>query len=405
MTGIAAQPAVSKETTPPQQKPLFSAKTLSGQITAYRATADVSAELWSRYSRPHWKDYRFQQLAEETLYEGMEHACLVIADPQGETLAIQPVFLIRQDLALGTPPFLTRAVWWVRSWWPHFLEPRMLMAGSLAGEGQLAMDQTRTELAISALQEGVELYAQHCGARLITFKEFPATTRPALQALTSRGYVRVPSYPSVRMPVAQPTFEKHLEHLTPATRKDLRRKFRESAACGLIQMEVVEQLSPPLVDELYALYLQVFERSEVRFERLTPSYFARVAEVLPDRVRWFLWRHEGRVVAFKLCFVHDGILYDDYIGLDYSVALDLHLYFVTFRDLYTWAATHGIREYFSTPLSYDPKLRLGFQLAPLDLYLRHTSTLVNVIYTRLAKAMGPIAGDPTLNRFPNFSEL
>ena len=405
MTGVTGISPAKRKVIEPSLAPLFSAKTAFGRVLAYPSTADTSAEPWARLSAAHWKDYRFQKFAEETLYEAIEHACLVVEDAQGATLALQPVFVIRQDLALGTPLRLTRAIRWVRTFWPHFLQPRMLMAGCLAGEGQLVVDRERSDLAIASLREAVELFAHHCGARLITFKEFPAGTRPALQDLLSRSYVRVAGYPAVRMSISYPDFEKHLEHLTAATRKDLRRKFRESAACGSVQMEMVAQPSPELVDEIHALYLQVFERSEVRFERLTPSYLARVAEALPDRVRWFLWRHQGRLVAFKLCFVQDGILYDDYIGLDYSVALKLHLYFVTFRDLYSWAAAQGFREYYSTPLSYDPKLRLGFQLVPLDLYVRHTSALVNPIYTRLASAMGPIAGDLTLSRFSNAHEL
>ena len=28
--------------------------------------------------------------------------------------------------------------------------------------------------------------------------------------------------------------------------------------------------------------------------------------------------------------LHDGNIYDEYIGMDYSVALDLHLYFIRF---------------------------------------------------------------------------
>ncbi len=405
MTGVSAMPDAIKPTNSRQAAPSFSAKTSFGQLIAYPAAADIPADQWARFFHAHWKDHRFQQLAEETLYDGIGHACLVVQDAHGETLAIQPVFVIRQDLALGTPALLTRAIRWVRSLWPNFLQPRMLMVGSLAGEGQLAIDRSRSDLAIAALQEGVEVFAHHCGAGLITFKEFPAATRDTLQGLLERGYARVPSYPSVWMPVAFASFEKHLEHLTASTRKDLRRKFRESAAGGSAQMEVIVQLSPELVDELYALYLQVFERSELHFERLTRSYFVRLAEVLPDRVRWFLWRLDGRVVAFKLCFLYEGILYDDYIGLDYAVALDLHLYFVSFRDLYSWAAAHGIREYFSTPLSYFPKLHLGFHLVPLDLYVRHTSALLNFVYTRLAKVMGPTTGDETLSPFSNFNEL
>ena len=34
-------------------------------------------------------------------------------------------------------------------------------------------------------------------------------------------------------------------------------------------------------------------------------------------------------------------LYLEYLGLDYELAFDLHLYHYTFRDQYNWAAQNG----------------------------------------------------------------
>ncbi len=58
---------------------------------------------------------------------------------------------------------------------------------------------------------------------------------------------------------------------------------------------------------------------------------------MPERVRFFIWRQNGKAIAFSVALVHDGTIYDDYLGLDYSVALDLHLYFHTFRDILSWS--------------------------------------------------------------------
>ena len=62
---------------------------------------------------------------------------------------------------------------------------------------------------------------------------------------------------------------------------------------------------------------------------------------MPDRVRFFVWRQEGKAIAFSLCLVHDGTIYDEYLGLDYRVAFDLHLYFYTLRDILTLGARAG----------------------------------------------------------------
>jgi len=93
------------------------------------------------------------------------------------------------------------------------------------------------------------------------------------------------------------------------------------------------------------------------------------------------------------------------LGLDYSVALDLHLYFVTLRDLINWCCQQGLKRYYSTALGYDPKLHLKFELAPVDLYVRQTNPLLNAIFKRLARFLDPTRRDPILMRFENAGQI
>src|SRR5271170_7594097 len=97
-------------------------------------------------------------------------------------------------------------------------------------------------------------------------------------------------------------------------------------------MEVITNIEPH-IDEVYPLYRQVVERSQYKFEELTKSYFVQLSRRMGERAFFFVWRQNGRAVAFSSCAGHNGVLRDHYIGLDYAVALDHHLYFVTFRDI------------------------------------------------------------------------
>ena len=131
----------------------------------------------------------------------------------------------------------------------------------------------------------------------------------------------------------------------------------------------------------------------MKFEKLTKEYLAKLGQLMPERVRFFIWRLDRRIIAFSICMVHDGTIYDEYLGLDYSVALDLHLYFYTLRDILRWAINHRLTFYCSSPLNYDPKLHLGCDLAPLDLYVRHTQPLLNPIFSRVVKFLEPTRHD------------
>jgi hypothetical protein len=44
-------------------------------------------------------------------------------------------------------------------------------------------------------------------------------------------------------------------------------------------------------------------------------------------------------------------------------------------------------------------------LLPLDLYIMHTNSLLNPIFRRVIKHLGPTQHDPVLHRFPNADEL
>ena len=61
--------------------------------------------------------------------------------------------------------------------------------------------------------------------------------------------------------------------------------------------------------------------------------------------------------------------------------------------------------YCSTPLGYDPKLHLGCDLAPLDLYVKHRRGLANFVMKRILPYLGPTRGDKTLPAFANYREM
>jgi hypothetical protein len=71
----------------------------------------------------------------------------------------------------------------------------------------------------------------------------------------------------------------------------------------------------------------------------------------------------------------------------------------------TWAIANGYKRYLSTGLNYDPKLHLRFRLSPLDLYVRHTSRIINVALMWMLPLLGPTRYDKTLSRFSNYAEL
>lgn len=377
---------------------------------AIRAPGQSSApaSAWAEAFAGEAKDGRYHALVPGTVKGDFDCRVLEVRDAAGALRVLQPVFLTHQDLLVGVPEVFRRAAARIRRNFPRFLVQRMLMVGCAAGEGHAGLLGDQAEAARLLFAAADELgRAEKCA--LVTFKDFPKSERAELDApARAAGYRRIPSFPgTVIADLGQyRDFEDYLDrNLSKATRKDLRRKFRAAdAASPALELEVATNVDA-VADEICALYRQVFAKSEFRFEELTPEYFRALGREMPETARHFLWRCGGRLVAASSTLVHAGRLYDNYLGLDYEHAHDRHLYFVTLRDVFNWAVRNGVQAYYSTPLNYDPKLRLRFRLEPLDLYVKSLNRAWNPIFRRILPWLEPTRYDRTLRRFENHGDM
>jgi predicted N-acyltransferase len=362
---------------------------------------------------PHWrdafagarKDHRFYELVEDTIRQGFEYRYFAIRDASGDLRAVQPFFIHDQDLLAGVGSRPWGVVRYARRVWPRFMKMRTLMVGCAVGEGHLDGCESSHARNARLLAAAIPAHARTLRAPLIVLKEFPARYREALGCFRQRGFSRVPSLPMTRLDIDYPNFDAYMASaLNGATRRKLRRKFAAAAAAAPIEMSVISDVGP-VIDEIYPLYLQVYNRSKLHFEKLTKPFFCGLGRLMPDKVRFFVWRQNGRIVAFTLCMIEGDSIFAEYIGLDYSVALDLHLYHYAVRDMIGWAIKQGFKWLRSSGLNYDPKLHLRHVLDPTDLYVRHTSAIINPLLKRVLPWIEPTRFDPTLKKFPNYREL
>jgi len=387
--------------------PLASVKTSFGRAVVANRIPEADAVTWAAGLSHVASDHRYYELSHDSLGHQFEHYYLLLKDHAGSTRAIQPFLMVNQDLVTGMPKAIRRAMDKVRQRFPSTLVMRMLMVGCAAGEGHLVRDSSTggVEWVVQALREALPAVARSFSSAMIVLKDFPKTYRKPLRQLRQAGYARVPSMPGSRLELNFKDFEEYLQtRLSHKTRKNLRHKYRKAAAGVPLKMEMVSDITPH-IEELFPLYQQVLERSHYKFEELTKSYFVSLGQKMKDRSIFFIWRQNGKAVAFSSCFGHEGVLRDHYIGLDYNVALDSHLYFVTWRDIVTWAIENGYRTYYSAPLNYEPKYHLRHDLVPLDLYVRTSWNWLNPIFRFVVPYLEPTRYDPMIRRFANAHEL
>jgi predicted N-acyltransferase len=280
------------------------------------------------------------------------------------------------------------------------------MVGCSAGEAHLAVTEALpVDIVAKTLSNGIVKQARSLNAQLIVLKEFPSRYRKVLHCFVQCGFARAPSMPMTMLDIGYDSFNAYMEKaLKSSSRRKLRKKLEATAGISDIRMSVTDDAAS-FVDEIYPLYLQVFERSSMQFEKLTKEFFRQLGQRMGDKVRFFAWRRGNMLVAFSLCMVQGDSLYAEYVGFDYSVALDLHLYHYVVRDMISWGISKGYKWFRSSGLNYDPKLHMRHQLDPLDLYVRHTSALPNAIFRLALPWIVPVRYDAILKLFPNYKEL
>lgn len=379
---------------------------VAGRVDILTRAELAESSHWAQAFAGQRKDHRYYEIVEQTLHPEFEYRYFAVRDVWGRIFAVQPFFIHDQDLLQGSSPRLRGWFDLARKVWPRLFKLRTLMIGCVAGEGHLDHGpQAISDVHARMLSRAVMDHARALGASLVVLKEFPAAYRPTLQCFRERGFTRVPSFPMTRLNIGYSNFDEFMsQQLSGKMRSSLRRKFRDAAAADPIELSVVTDISS-VIDDVYPLYLDVYDRSDFHFEKLTKEFFVGVGRAMPDKVRYFIWRQRGRVVAFSLCMVQGDEIYGEYLGLDYKVALDCHLYFYALRDVVNWGMKHGCKWFCSSGLNYDPKLQLRSELYPLDVYVRHTNPVLNAVMARVLPLLEPTRNDKTLPKFPDYAKL
>jgi len=351
------------------------------------------------------KDHRCYELVEDTLKDGFTYGYFAI-ESDGAVCAIQPYFIVDQDLLDGVSGHVKKLIAGIRRFWPRFMRAHMLMVGCAAGEGHLDGDATSQCATAELFAQMLPRLARELGCAMVVLKEFPAECRPALQCLRQAGFTRIPSMPMTTLAIDYENFDDYLSKaISPRTRAKLRRKLRvANRAQPGITVTVVSDVTT-VIDKIYPLYEKVFERSSLKFEKLTKDFLCQIGRRIPDKARFFIWRQDKHIIAFGLCMVQADGIWSEYVGFDYAVAYALNLYYRVFHDMVDWAIGKGYKRFYSTSLNYDPKWHLRQSLYPIDLYVRHTSRPINALLKRLLPLLEPTHSDKVLPNFHNYADL
>jgi hypothetical protein len=372
---------------------------MSLAIRCVESEADIPETLWQAcFPSPLEGRWWYRALEGSGLGEQFRFLYAVI-ERAGEPVGLAPLFVMDVPIEMVVPPELHRAFAVLGRVVPSLRHQRTLFVGSpCADEGAVGLlpGVERPE-ALSALQRALEGKARELGAPMLVWKDFPAGYDADLARLADRcGLFRLTSFPGAVADLPGAGKEGYLAAMKASYRQKLKRRLKLSAAAVDLVTEVVQHPDTAILDTIFALFWQTYEKGATKFERLNRRFFELVAD---EPTSHFIILREwasGDAVAFMLCFDLGGHVINKFIGMDYARPKDWLLYFRLWDAVVELAVVRGATAVQSGQTGYTAKVETGHRLVPLTNWCRHRNPLVHRIYRFVAGRVDWSTLDATL---------
>ena len=370
-----------KELRPERDRPLF-------RNTARRSCARAG-DAFSRHMAAY-----VNLLEPEALVRAfLTHAPIgarAVAAPQGT-----PAFATRFDLLTTADDTLKRFLGGLplKRYWSRVLHPMACFVGTTVSEYALLPEAVAPYVLVSEIKDRLGN-----DYPFLIFKDLPensplldtasnALAQAVVDACVAAGFVVLQGQALAYVPIDFASVESFIGRLSRGRRKDVRRKLRASAELG-ITIEVVPCGSDgfrckEVLDEYYAMYMNVFRQSEVHFDLLSAEFFRAMLQDAAGGGVVFEYRQGGRLIAYNICFVTADMLIDKYVGFRYPEAREANLYFVSWFHNLAFAQERGLRWYVAGWTDPTIKAYLGARFT----FTRHAVYVRNGLLRALLRTL------------------
>lgn len=207
--------------------------------------------------------------------------------------------------------------------------------------------------------------------------------RRVVDACRAANFMIVEGQALAYVPIDFPSVDDFLSRMSHARRKNIRRKLRSRERLSIEEIPTGGDLD---VDELYPLYRNVYDQSDVRFDLLTRDFFAAVLRDASIDGTVVLYRASGTLIGFNLCVFENAMYVDKYVGFRYPAAREHDLYTVSWFYNLERARERGCRFYIAGWTDPEVKRSLGARFT----WTRHAVYIRNRALRAIARVATPL---------------
>lgn len=205
----------------------------------------------------------------------------------------------------------------------------------------------------------------------------------------SNSFARGETLPTCRLQISWDSFDDYMLSLRSHYRYRLGRALKKGAPIVIKKLE-----SNSLFDEkMYSLYLNVYEKSEYKLEKLSIDFFRR----MPSSIYVFYIQDEP--AAFVQLGSRGQELNFIFGGIDYSLNHEYDLYI----NMLLFILKYGIENKYSSidmgQTAEDAKMKLGCSLVKKYMHIYHPNCIINFFLKLFSKKLSYKAPDLKFNLF------
>ena len=376
----------------------------AGKPLSYRwhaTAAEIPQECWNRCFPDSVEGlFWYQTLEQCELSAQFNFQYLLVFDEQGPA-AIAPVFIMEVPLQIMAPVELEKLLNILARVLPRLTKIRTVFIGSpCADEGTVGIIPGRNNADVyQAVNQAVKQLSKNVAAGMIVWKDFNEQASQELaQQASDWNYLSICSYPGTELHVPSGDFANYLATLKKSRRQNLKRKLETSRKTGELKAETVSELSEPLLQEIFPLFWQTYEKGTTKFEQLNKEFFRKIA--LQKQSRFLLLRdQQGKLLAFRLFFHLDGKIVNKFIGIDYAANSQYFPLFKLVEEGILYALRHNVPVIQSGQTGYGAKMETGHKLVPLYNFIWHRNPIGQWLLKLATKAINWTTLDPELTEY------
>jgi predicted N-acyltransferase len=349
------------------------------EIKIYRKIEEVEPFLWDSLMKEKklLKGKDFLKAVEDSKLTDSEYWYLLFFD-NSKLIAHTSLFSVYTYVNGPSTGKTNSVISRMRKYIPSFLRLKIIACGTpiaTCSNTLTIFDEQQREQVIGELCKTMIKIAKRQHAHIVLFRDFNASELNKLDSLQRKGFVRAFTLPTTFLDVKWTSFDSYINSFRSQRKAKAKRDIRDFGK-GDFDIEICRDFSR-YADELYNLYCNVYEKSESKFEKLTPEFFANMSQNLKNNICAILVWDRGKLIAFDLILEEQELLSPLYLGIDYTYNNEYKIYFNMIFQIIKYGIESGKKVIELGQTTYFPKLNVGARMEPLYIFIKFRNRILH----------------------------